>query len=181
MTIFFPHPPSSLYTPLLHLLPSFVFLLPPPLLTPFSLSIHVDCLSLPRCSWEPLIAPLALPRFPSCHRIPIVAGTHFKRSMAQVAKQPRTELTAGKAAVVDARRFMRRVVYACQRSLRTMHHTPHITFSWSALLGKERNFESKPLHPDNEDNPNVKKKAKISWKYESIQGHKHLFFSVEEA
>ena len=38
-----------------------------------------------------------------------MAGTHFKRSMAQVAKQPRTELTASKAAVVDARRFMRRV------------------------------------------------------------------------
>lgn len=109
--------------------PLFCISAPPPPLTPFSLSIHVDCLSLPRCSWEPLIAPLALPCFPSCHRIPIVAGTHFKRSMAQVAKQPRTELTAGKAAVVDARRFMRRVVYACQRSLRTMHHTPHITFS----------------------------------------------------
>lgn len=62
----------------------------------------VDSLSLPRCPREPLIAPLALSALPPCHRMPIAVGTHFKQSMAGVAKQSGSGLTAAMASVVSA-------------------------------------------------------------------------------
>lgn len=60
-------------------------------------------LSLPRCPREPLIAPLALSALPPCHGMPIAVGTHFKQSMARVAKQSGAGLTAAMAAAVNAR------------------------------------------------------------------------------
>lgn len=65
--------------------------------------LFFDSLSFPRCPWEPLIAPLALSALPLCHRMPIAVWTHFKQSMARVAKQSSAGLTAAMASAVNAR------------------------------------------------------------------------------
>lgn len=76
------------------------------------------------------------PASPLCHRMPIVAGAHWKRSMARVAKQLRAELAAG-----IWRLWSMRGTFACclciLKGLPHMHHTPCIIFSWSVSFGKK--------------------------------------------
>lgn len=101
----------------LSLLPPFLcssifFIYSPARVSPFAVcllsssSFHVDCLSLSRCSWEQLIAPRALPYSPPIlfDRMPILADTPFKQSMAGVAKQLSAELTAqaGRCGVIKS-------------------------------------------------------------------------------
>lgn len=96
---------------------SFLLTSPTPPIPLGSISVLIPHHS-PDAPREQLIAPLALSALPPCHGMPIAAGTHFKQSMAGVAKQSSVGLTVAAASAVNARGFSPRAPLRTHRKSR---------------------------------------------------------------